>query len=60
MAPARGQPTGDPHAVLGLGAGLQPLVRIANGRDLGTVGKSMREGLDALLAQALELLAAVG
>ena len=60
MTPARGQPAGDPDAVLGLGAGLHPLVRIANGRDLGTVGKSMREGLDALLAQTLQLLAPLG
>src|SRR5262249_20258962 len=58
-APSR-EPARDAIAVIGLLARLEPLVCLANGGDLGSIRKAVRERLDALLAQALQLGSTVG
>src|SRR5947207_3215354 len=55
MAAPGGESTGDPVAVVRLGARLDPLMGLSDRGDLGPVRKAVREGLDARLAQALEL-----
>ncbi len=60
VAPAGGDPSGDPVALLGLVAGLEALVGSANAADLDPIFELVREGLDSGIAEPVELLAALG
>ena len=60
MAAPGGDPSRDAAAILGLGAGGEPLVRGANLGDLRAPLVRMRERLDARFAQPLQLLAPLG
>jgi len=56
----RGQPAGQPVARVGLGPGLEAVVRLAHALDRNDARILVREGVEAVGAQLLQLRAAVG